>query len=58
VVVFDGAATGGYQAVKIDTTKLANGRHKLFARGDADFAGANATGTESGALVLLFDVAN
>jgi hypothetical protein len=58
LVNFSGAATGAYQAVTVDTTRLTNGPHKLHLRAETDFASASATGVGTGVLVLPFTVQN
>jgi hypothetical protein len=55
-VIVDAAQAGDWAgAIRLDTTRLANGRHKLFLRADADDPRGS---TNSGVLVVPFRVRN
>lgn len=58
VIFFDGPATRSYQTVSVDTTRLTNGRHRLFMGCVDVFSGSNGAGEAWGVQVVSFDVAN
>jgi hypothetical protein len=50
------SSTGGSKTITIDTTKLSNGKHRLFVR--TDKKGSSPAGVGSGAQALMFEVQN